>query len=127
MTGPRAAAWLAARITGAAALLACSVLLSAPSASACVVSIGYKPSLDIAGPGRHHSCSTGTSLAGAGGVAVLVLGALGVAGRRACRRGEEAMGSDQALTVYLEAAGVVPPEKPQGPREPQGGDRHARP
>ncbi|MFF3652559.1 hypothetical protein ACFYXV_28420 [Streptomyces sp. NPDC002181] len=114
MTGRRTAAVVAARITGAAALLACSMLLSAPSASACVVGIGYKPSLDIGGPSRHSSCSTGTSLAGAGGVAVLVLGALGVAGRRAYRRGEEAMGSDPALTGYLEAAGVVPPEEGDG-------------
>ncbi|MFF4098930.1 hypothetical protein [Streptomyces sp. NPDC001903] len=110
MTGRRAAA----RIAGAAALLACSTLLSAPPASACVVGIGYKPSMDIGDLGRHRTCSTGTSLAGAGGVAVLVLGALAVASRRAYRRGEEAMGSGPALTEYLDAAGVIPPEDGRG-------------
>ncbi|MFE2877697.1 hypothetical protein ACFXG6_35150 [Streptomyces roseus] len=118
MTGRRAAALIGARVTGAAALLACSLLLSAPPASACVVGIGYKPSLDIGGPSRHRSCSTGTSLAGAGGVAVLVFGALGVAGRRAYRRGEEAEASDPALTGYLDAAGVVPPETGGGHAAP---------
>ncbi|MFD5510705.1 hypothetical protein ACFWIB_23455 [Streptomyces sp. NPDC127051] len=117
MTGRRVAA-LAARIAGAAALLACSTLLSAPPASACVVSIGYKPSLGIGDLSHHRTCSTGTSLAGAGGVAVLVIGALGVAGRRAYRRGEEAMGSGPALTGYLDATGVILPESGRGHAEP---------
>lgn len=108
MTGRR----VAVRVAGAAALLACSTLLSAPPASACVVSIGYKPSLGIGDLTHHRTCSTGTSLAGVGGVAVLVLGALGAAGRRAYRRGEAAAGPE--LAGYLAAAGVTPPENGRG-------------
>ncbi|MFF2620138.1 hypothetical protein [Kitasatospora sp. NPDC058046] len=107
---------VAARLAGTAALLACSTMLSAPPASACTVGIGYKPSLDLTDLRQHRTCSTGTSLAGAGGVAVLVLGALGVAGRRAYRRGERAVGPepDPALTAYLEATGVTPTENGRG-------------
>jgi len=113
MTGRR----IAVRSAGAAALLACSTLLSAPPASACVVSIGYKPSLGAGDLNHHRTCSTGTSLAGAGGVAVLVLGALGAAGRRAYRRGEQAAGSGTpgpALTAYLDATGAIPSESGRG-------------
>ncbi|MCX5215202.1 hypothetical protein OG689_39095 [Kitasatospora sp. NBC_00240] len=107
---------VAARLAGAAALLACSTLMSAPPASACMVSIGYKPSLDIADLRHHRTCSTGTSLAGAGGVAVLVLGALGVAGQRAYRRGEQAAGPepDPTLAAYLDATGVTAQENGHG-------------
>ncbi|GHB79552.1 hypothetical protein GCM10010331_78970 [Streptomyces xanthochromogenes] len=105
------------RLAGAAVLLACSVLLSAPPASACVVSIGYKPSLAAGDLSHHPTCSTGTSLTGAGGVALLVLGALGAAGRRTYQRGERTAGTGPdrdtphpSLTAYLDATRTASPE-----------------
>lgn len=74
-----------------AALLVCLTLpLTAQPASACDVSYGYKPSLNLNKPnmGRSAQCSNGTSLAGAFFVALLALGAVVAGGALAYRKGE---------------------------------------
>ena len=74
-----------------AALLVCLTLpLTAQPASACDVSYGYKPSLNLNKPnmGRSAACSTGTSLAGAFFVALLAVGAVVAGGALAYRKAE---------------------------------------
>ncbi|MGD3112769.1 hypothetical protein [Streptomyces sp. YGL11-2] len=94
------------RLAVAAVVLVCTSVLLAQPASACPVGIGYKPSVSINSLMQHRTCSTGTSLAGAGTVAVLALGALAAAGWAAYRRGERP-GPHPDLSNYLDATGVV--------------------
>lgn len=95
-------------------VIACTVLLLVPQeASACVVGIGYRPSVNISDFGHRKTCSTGTSLAGTGTIAVLALGALALLGWGVYRRGEKASGGpapsgtgpSPGLTKYLDATG----------------------
>lgn len=103
-------------VVGTALLIGTSLLLMPQQASACSVSIGYKPSVSISDLAHPRGCSTGTSLAGAAAVAALALGALGAVGWRAFRHGEKtaglpsptATGPSSSLTAYLNAAGITP-------------------
>ncbi|MFF4159897.1 hypothetical protein [Streptomyces sp. NPDC001678] len=94
------------RLVLAVGVMVCTTVLMTQPASACPVGIGYKPSMSINNLMYHRTCSTGTSLAGAGTVAVLALGALTAAGWAAYRRGERP-GPHPALAGYLDATGVV--------------------
>jgi hypothetical protein len=100
-------------VVAGAILMTCLVLpLTAPQASACNVSYGYPPSLNINKPnlGITKPCSSGTSLAGAVIVAILTIGALAAAGGIAFKRGAATAGPsspDQALTTYLHATGMA--------------------
>jgi hypothetical protein len=106
-------------VVAGAILMTCLVLpLTAPQASACNVSYGYPPSLNINKPnlGITKPCSSGTSLAGAVIVAMLTIGAFAAAGAIAFKRGATAAGPsapDQVLTGYLNATGVVAGGGPQ--------------
>lgn len=100
---------------GAAFLVSTFLLLSPQQASACDVSIGYKPSMNISDLEHPSStCSTSTSLVGAGVVDALGLGALVAIGWGAYRRSEKASGGESGartepsptLVAYLDAAGV---------------------
>ena len=109
----------ALRLALSAVVLAGIVLLLFPQeASACTVGIGYKPSVDVRALKSPGTCSTGTSLAGAGVVAVLAAAAVAASGWFVHRRGERyaarlphhgSSGPDPALTDYLDAAGMTPP------------------
>ena len=102
--------------------------LTARPAAACNVGIGYRPTVKIdltrrsdSGPfGGGDACSTEQSLAGVAVVVVAVLGAIGVLGTNALRKGELAAGGrqqgEQVLASYLHATGTTPPAPP-----PQGG------
>ncbi|MEU6113250.1 hypothetical protein ABZ840_01560 [Streptomyces sp. NPDC047117] len=111
----------AVRLAVCAVLAACAMLSVPQEASACAVSYGYRPSMDINTLREHRTCSAGTSTAGVAGVAVLVLGALAAAGVAAFRSGERRMGAGErgrtgphpALTAYLDATGMAPPERGQ--------------
>ncbi|MEU1631164.1 hypothetical protein ABZ746_39200 [Streptomyces sp. NPDC020096] len=102
-------------VMGAVLLLGTFLLLTPQQASACDVSIGYRPSVSISDLNHPRTCSTGTSLTGAAVVAVLAIGALAAAGWGAVQRGEresEAASTRQAgpsstLTTYLNATGIV--------------------
>jgi hypothetical protein len=100
MTGRRFAALLvrALGVVAGTVLMTCLMLpLSTQQASACDVSIGYRPSLNLNKPGlglATKPCSTGTSLAGA----------------IAFKRGAATAGAsspDQALTDYLHATSIA--------------------
>ena len=107
---------LAARLAVSAVLALCTLLPAAPPASACAVSVGYKPSFSISDLTHRRSCSTATSATGSVVVALLALGALAAAGAAVVRRAErrtgtgptDRTGSSEALTVYLDATGIVP-------------------
>jgi hypothetical protein len=102
-------------VLAAAILMTCLVLpLTAPRASACNVSYGYPPQLNVNRPnlGITKPCSSGTSLAGAVIVALLAIGALGAAGALAFKRGAATIRPstpDQALNTYLNATGMPSP------------------
>ncbi|MYT32905.1 MULTISPECIES: hypothetical protein [unclassified Streptomyces] len=115
------------RAVSALALAGAVLLLTPQAASACTVGIGYKPSLDIRDLRHPKTCSTGTSLGGAGAVAVLALGALAAAGWVAYRRVEQGFGTppeggksgpSPALSGYLDAAGVTSSAPGPGRNEP---------
>lgn len=106
MTGLR----IVGRLALAVGVLVCTSVLMTQPASACPVGIGYKPSMNINSLMHHRTCSTDTSLAGAGTVAVLALGALTAAGWTAYRRGERP-GPHPDLGSYLDATGVVRTEE----------------
>ncbi|GAA0299466.1 hypothetical protein GCM10010302_42540 [Streptomyces polychromogenes] len=141
MTGRRIAARTlrAARLIAAAVPVACLMLLLVPQqASACTVSLDYKPSMkfSISHPhlGSGRACANGTSLAGSGIVALLAVGALAAAGTRAFKRGAalaassspgQGAGPGQALTDYLQAAGMAPAAADPG--RSQAGDHGAHP
>ncbi|MBF9072641.1 hypothetical protein [Streptacidiphilus fuscans] len=100
---------------GAAFLVSTFLLLSPQQASACDVSIGYKPSMNISDLDHPSStCSTSTSLVGAGVVDALGLGALVAIGWGAYRRSEKSPDATStklaepapALVDYLRAAGI---------------------
>jgi hypothetical protein len=118
-SGARLLRRAAARLAVCGVLMACTMFLAPQEASACAVSYGYRPSVDISDLSHHRTCSTGTSTAGVAAVAVLVLGALAAAGVAVFRSGERRMGATgqdspgrtaphPALTAYLDATGVVP-------------------
>jgi hypothetical protein len=79
-----------AAVATAALLVVLALPLTAQPASACDVSYGYKPSLNLNKPnfGRGAACSTGTSLAGAFFVALLAVGAVVAGGALAYRKAE---------------------------------------
>ncbi|MEY9847826.1 hypothetical protein [Streptacidiphilus sp. MAP5-3] len=117
-TAYRTARLLALRAgVGAALLVSTFVLLSPQQASACDVSIGYKPSVNISDLEHPSTCSTSTSLVGAGIVDALGLGALVAVAWGAFRRSEKGsdsastgqVGPSPALVDYLRAAGVPRP------------------
>ncbi|MGI5170400.1 hypothetical protein ACQEU3_39225 [Spirillospora sp. CA-253888] len=107
-------------------LMACFVLpLTAPPASACLVSYGYRPDIKIdlnkGGDTRslfdgNGGCATSTSLLGAAIVAVATLGAIGLLGARALRQGETAAGGQQqgaqVLASYIHATSTSQPMPP---------------
>jgi hypothetical protein len=117
VTGRKTAGRLA-RALGLAAgavLMACLLLpLTAHPAAACSVGIGYPPTIDISKPGMGlgNPCTDGTSITGAVIVAILAVGTLAAAGITAYRRAEASArptSPDQALAIYLNAAGMTPP------------------
>lgn len=111
-----------ARLAVGAVLMACTMLLAPQEASACAVSYGYRPSVDISDFSHHRTCSTGTSAAGVAAVVVLVLGAMAAAGMIVFRRGERRVGAGMpgrsgpspALAAYLDATGVAPAARREG-------------
>ncbi|MGW8333275.1 hypothetical protein ACWGLE_35900 [Streptomyces sp. NPDC055897] len=126
----RAGRRLAARLVAAMVLALCAVLPTAPSASACSVGVGYKPSISLRDLRSHPTCSAATSATGAVVVAVLALGALAAAGVFVLRRAERQVHAEQGaeerqlhtgraegavggqrpeLAAYFAATGVVPP------------------
>ena len=108
--------------------MACLILpLTAHPAAACSVGIGYQPTIDISKPnmGLGNPCTDGTSITGAVIVAVLAIGALAAAGMAAYRRGEAAANPsspDEALTTYLDAAGMAPSVHDHGSAGPRDTD-----
>ncbi|MBT2408515.1 MULTISPECIES: hypothetical protein [unclassified Streptomyces] len=130
----------AACLIAGAVPIACLILLLVPQqASACTVSLGYRPSLKVNFNDPHfissRACANGTSLAGSTIVALLAVTALAAAGTRAFKRGAaltvsssspgQDTGPGQALTDYLQAAGTAPPAP--GPGQSQAGDHGAHP
>ncbi|WP_406502928.1 hypothetical protein [Streptomyces sp. NBC_00212] len=115
----RAARGFAARLAVVVVLALGVVLPAAPTASACSIGVGYKPSVSMKDLRQHRACSAATSATGAVAVAVLALGALSAAGALVVRRAERQMSDRQAedltigpapvLTEYLAATGIVPP------------------
>ena len=100
----------AARVAASAVLAGCALLTAPQPASACDVGIGYRPSVSIDDFTHRRTCSSGTSAAGVAGFTALAFAALAVAGLVVFRRGErETRANPSALTVYLDATGVVPP------------------
>lgn len=84
-----------------------AVLLAAPTASACDVSLRYPPTIEFgeSGLGIGKPCSNGTSLIGTAVLALLTAGALAAAGAVAFRRGRETAetldDSPDPLSTYL--------------------------
>ncbi|MFE0187838.1 hypothetical protein [Streptomyces sp. NPDC058989] len=127
MNGLRTA-WRTA--VSATALAGTVLFLTPQQASACTVGIGYKPSFDIRDLSHPKTCSTGTSLGGAGAVAALVPGALVAASWCAHRKAEKGFGApsengstgpSRALTGYLDAAGVTAGRRRDGEAGPVSG------
>ncbi|MEU5347376.1 hypothetical protein AB0H18_42305 [Streptomyces sp. NPDC020766] len=88
-----------------------TLLLSAPTASACDVSYQYKPTIDVddsgRGPGLVKQCSKGTSLTGTAILALLAASALATGGVIVFRRGRvraETLDGDP-LSGYLGRTG----------------------
>lgn len=126
------------RLLGTAAatvLMTCLLVpVLAPKASACDVSIGYRPTISIDKPnlGLSKPCSNGDSLTGVAIVTVATLSALAMAGIAAFRRGEALVKASQAhqsaalkrtLTTYLEETGIVTGNLPA---RHEGNNNHAQ-
>ncbi|MFB9834904.1 hypothetical protein [Actinoallomurus acaciae] len=112
-----------AAVTTAALLVCLTLPLTAQPASACDVSYGYKPSLNLNKPnmGRSAQCSNRTSLAGAFFVALLALGAVVAGGALAYRKGEATVRSSAPRPAGPGHPGTVPPPTGQtwpGPTGP---------
>jgi hypothetical protein len=118
----------AVRVLACTGVVLLGQLMAPAPASACDVSYGYKPTITFDlrdGPGLGSGeCSTGTSLTGAAILAVLGVALLAAVLKRLLDRGasraaalspaETGVDSEQALSAYLDSAGLT---HPPGPRE----------